>query len=378
MTEAINLFLLPFLVSASVCYFCVPVIIKFAGRLGIIDDPKQHKHVSVIHSRPTPRGGGVPLFLGILISSLIFLPVDKHLIGILLGGLILSILGILDDKYNLNPYKRLAIQFLVAGLPIAAGIGIAFIRIPALAELINNNPELHKLILTDPKTGIIDLSEPKIFFEFFGKHSIWILSDLFALFWVVSLMNFVNIGASGLDGQLSGTVVVAATTIAALSLKFGVDITQWPVIILAAITAGAYFGFLPWHIYPQRIMPGFGGSTLAGFMLGILSILSAAKVGTLMIVLAVPLIDTGYVVVRRIISGKAPFWGDRGHLHHRLLDAGLTKRQVALLYWATTAFLGIIALRLDVTNKLYTLIGLTVIIGGLILILTKSKKPKHV
>lgn len=369
-----DLFLLPFLISALISYICVPLIIKNAKKLRIIDDPKKHKHVSVIHKIPTPRGGGIPVYLGILITSVVFLPLDKHLLGILLGGLALVILGFLDDRKSLSPYKRLIIQFVVAAIPIAAGIGIAFVKLPFLAELINNNPSLHKLILTDPKTGIIDLSEPKLFFDFFGRHSIWILSDIFALVWIVTLMNFVNIGASGLDGQLSGTVVVAATAIAALSLKFSADITEWPVIVLAAATAGAYLGFLRWHAFPQKIMPGFGGSTLAGFMLGILSILTTAKVGTLILVLAVPLIDTGYAIARRVLSGKMPFWGDKGHLHHKLLDAGFTKTQVAVFYWAITAFLGIIALNLEAESKLYSIAGMVVIIGGTILILTKRIK----
>lgn len=376
MGDLINLVLLPFCFSAIICYLSVPIIIKNAKKLGIIDDPKKHKHVSVIHKKPTPRGGGVPIYLGILLSSFIFLPIDKHVVGILLGGALLVSLGILDDKFNLNPYKRLLIQFFVASIPIAAGIGIAFVKLPGLAVYINNNPDLHKLIITDPVTGIINLSEPKIFFDFFGRHSIWILSDLFALFWIVTLMNFVNIGASGLDGQLSGVTVIAATTLAALSLKYSADITEWPVIVLASITAGAYLGFLLWHAFPQKIMPGFGGSTLAGFMLGILSILTTAKVGTLMLVLAVPLIDTGYVIVRRILSGKMPFWGDKGHLHHRLLEAGLTKSQVALIYWATTAFLGIIAINLESNSKMYSIIGITIAIGGLILLLTKKQNQQ--
>jgi len=374
MNDFFNLFLLPFVVSGFLCYLSVPLIIKNAKRMGIIDDPKKHKHVSVIHKTPTPRGGGVPLFIGIAVTSLIFLPLDKHLIGILLGGMILVVLGILDDKYNLSPYKRLAIQFLVASIPIAAGIGIAYVHLPFLAKLINNNPMLHKYILTDPMTGIIDLSEPKILFNFFGDHSVWLFSDLFALIWIVTLMNFVNIGASGLDGQLSGTVFVATTTIAALSLRYSADITQWPSIILAATVAGAFLGFLPWHAYPQKVMPGFGGSTLAGFMLGILSVLTTAKVGTLMVVLAIPLIDTGYVVIRRLLSGKAPFWGDKGHLHHKLLDIGLSKRQVALFYWAITAFLGIIALNLNAENKFYSIIGLMIIVGGFTIWLTKKNK----
>lgn len=350
-----TLVFLPLLVSGIATYFATPLVIKFANKINIIDDPKRHKHPKVIHTYPIPRGGGIALFAGIAISSILFLPLDKHLQGILLGATALVLLGVLDDKYDLNPYLRLIFQFIAAGIPIAAGIGIAF--------------------LTNPFNGILDLSQPQINFFLLGEQrSIWILSDIFALFWIVTLMNFVNIGASGLDGQLSGTAAIAATTVAALSLRFSADITQWPVIILASVTAGAYLGFLPWHAYPQKIMPGFGGSTLAGFMLGILSILSTTKVGTLMVVLAVPLVDTGYAVVRRILSGKSPFWGDRGHLHHKLLDAGLSKRQVALFYWGITATLGILALNLNASFKLYTIVGVAIFIGGLLLWLTYRPK----
>lgn len=355
MNQIMNLVLLPSLVSALVVYLTTPIVIKFANKIGIIDDPKLHKHPKVIHTYPVPRGGGIATFFGILVASLIFLPLDKHLSGILLGGTSIVILGLFDDKFDLNPYKRLVLQFLAASIPIAAGIGIAY--------------------LTNPFNGILDLSHPQLTINLLGEQrNIWILSDLFALFWIVTLMNFVNIGASGLDGQLSGTVVIAATTIAALSLRFSADITQWPVIILAAITAGAYLGFLPWHVYPQKIMPGFGGSTLAGFMLGILSILSTTKVGTLMVVLAIPLIDTTYAFIRRIIGGKSPFWGDRGHLHHKLLDAGFSKTQVAFIYWATTALLGIISLNLNASYKLYTILGVAAFVGGIILWLTHRPK----
>src|SRR3990172_7275020 len=110
MVNLITLLLLPLLIAALVTYFATPIIIRFADRLKIVDDPKKYLHPKVIHTYPTPRGGGVPLFLGILI-----------------GALILTALGLLDDRYDLSPYKRLVIQFTVAAIPIAAGIGISFI-----------------------------------------------------------------------------------------------------------------------------------------------------------------------------------------------------------------------------------------------------------
>ncbi len=336
-----------------------PLVIKYAAKIGIIDDPAKNKHPKVIHTYPTPRGGGIPIFIALLISSLIFLPIDKQLVGILIGATILVIMGVLDDKYNLNPYLRLIIGLLAAAAPIVAGIGIAFI--------------------TNPFGGIINLSQPQINFSLFGEmHSIWIVSDILAILWIAFLMNIVNMGAKGVDGQLSGVVVISALTIAFLSLKFSADITEWPVIILAAITAGAYFGFLPWHIFPQKIMPGYGGSTLAGYLLAVLSILSTTKVGTLIVVLGIPLIDTGYTIIRRLINHQSPVWGDRGHLHHRLLDAGLSKTQVAIFYWTITAILGILALNLNTTNKIYTMVGVAMLLGGLILWLTQKPKKKKV
>jgi UDP-GlcNAc:undecaprenyl-phosphate GlcNAc-1-phosphate transferase len=355
MPNLANLVFAPALVAGLVTFLITPILIRLAKRLGIIDDPAVHKHPKVIHTYPTPRGGGLAIFAGVLVATIIFLPLDKHLKGILAGATIAAVMGFLDDKYNLNPYLRLAGGFLAAGAVVAAGIGIAFI--------------------SNPFNGTIDLSTPQIAFNLFGQtHTIWVLSDIFALVWITFMMNMLNMGAKGIDGQLTGVVVISAATIAALSLRFSADITQWPVIILAAITAGAYLGFLPWHIYPQKIMPGYGGATLAGFLLAVLSILSTTKVGTLIVVLGVPLVDTGYTIVRRIISGKSPVWGDRGHLHHRLLDAGWSKPRIALFYWAITALLGLVALNLNTPSKFYTIVGVAVAVGGLTLWLTYRPK----
>jgi len=343
------------LAALAIAYYSTPFVIKIAKKMGVIDDPKKSKHPKVIHTYPVPRMGGLAIFIAVFVASIIFLPFDKHLIGILAGAIILVIMGILDDKYNLNPYLRILIGFFAAGMPIIAGIGISFI--------------------SSPLSGIIDLSHPQIAFNLFGEiRTIWIVSDIFALLWIVFMMNILNMGAKGIDGQLPGVVVIAAITIATLSLKFSADITQWPVIILAAITAGAFLGFLPWNFYPQEIMPGYGGSILAGYLLAILSILSTTKVGTLVVVLGIPLVDTGYTIVRRIMSGKSPVWGDRKHLHHKLLDSGLSKKQVVYFYWISTALLGFLALYLNTSTRFYTIIGVAILIGGLLLWLTYRPK----
>lgn len=340
-----SLIILPFLFSFVTSYITTGFVIRLGKKLKIIDNPKKNKHPKVIHKKPTPRGGGIPIFLALSFSLLFLLPVDKHILGIVLGALVIVVMGYLDDRFNLNPYLRLFLGFVAAAIPISTGIGISFI--------------------TNPLGGIFDLSN-------------WVVSDIFALFWIVFLMNILNMGAKGVDGQLSGVVVISATTIAALSLFYSADITQWPVTILAIITAGAYLGFLPWHKYPQKIMPGYGGSTLAGYLLAVASILSTTKVGTLMVVLGVPLIDTGYTIVRRVLSGKSPVWGDTGHLHHRLLGVGLSKKQVAQVYWSVTAILGILALNLNSQYKFYTIVGVALSIGGLIIWLAYRSKLSKV
>jgi UDP-GlcNAc:undecaprenyl-phosphate GlcNAc-1-phosphate transferase len=338
----LNLFIFPFIVSFVVSSVVTPIIIKYAKGLKILDDPRINKHPKVIHTKPTPRGGGIPIFLAILTSSLIFIPLDIHIASILMGGFVVFLMGFLDDRYNLNPYLRLFLGILAALIPVYFGVGIDF--------------------LTNPLGGIIDLTNP-------------IISKTFAVFWIVFMMNMINMGAKGIDGQLSGVVVVSAITITALSLYHSADITQWPVSILTSITGGAFMGFLLYHKFPQKIMPGYGGATLAGYFLAISSILSTTKVGTLIVVLGVPLIDTGFVVIRRILAGKSPVWGDRGHFHHKLLDnLGLSKKQVAQVYWSITAILGVLALNLNSTYKLYTIIGVALTLGGFILWLTRRSK----
>ena len=341
--DFVKLFLGPIIVSSAIAFLTTPVVIKIAWKIGLVDDPQKTRHPKVIHTYPVPRGGGLSIFIALASTIILFLPLDIHIKSILTATAFITILGILDDKFNINPYIRLICQFLIALIPISAGIGINFINNP-LGE------------------GIVDLSK------------IPFVADLFALFWIVFLMNILNMGAKGVDGQLSGTVTVAAVVIGILSLKFSADIAQWPVIILASITAGSFLGFLPWHIFPQKIMPSFSGANLGGFMLAILSILTTTKVGTLAVVLGVPIIDTGYTIIRRVASGKSPVWGDRGHLHHKLLDIGWSKRKVALFYWLVTAFLGIISLSLNASLKLYTIVGVTFALGGILLWLTYRSK----
>lgn len=338
----------PLLVSSIIAFIATFLVKRLYEQLRWLDDPQKQHHEKVIHTRAVPRGGGLAVFTSIFLACLLFLPFDRHVIAILVGSMLIMVIGVWDDIKNVNPYLRLFLGFIAAAIVVGAGVNIPFITNPI-------------------QGGVIDFSS-------LSSHSLTegfainvsALATGMAIIWIVWCMNMVN-WSKGLDGQLPGIVVIAALVIGVLSFRFSQDVTQWKVSILAAIVAGSYLGFLPWNIYPQKMMPGYGGGALAGFLLAILSILSGAKLATLMIVLAVPMIDALYVIIRRIMSGKSPVWGDRSHFHHKLLDLGWSKQVVALFYWVITLVLGLFSLQLDSKQKLFIILMLPGIFGGILL-----------
>ncbi len=357
----INLTVVPFLIALIVSLVVTPLTIFVFTKLGFVIDPKKSPHPAHIHKIPVPKGGGIPIFFGVAITALMLLPPDQHLWAILLAMAVTVIIGLIDDVRGMMPLPRLGFNFLSALIVVGAGIGIAYIT----------NPISH---------GILDLSQPRLSFWLLGqRREIWLLSDLFALIWIPFLMNAIN-WSSGVDGQASGMIAIAALVIGVLSLTYSADITQWPVAILAFALAGAFVGLAVFHFYPQKIMPGYSATTLAGLLLAVLSILSTTKVGTAIMVLSLPLIDASYTIVRRLAAGKSPFFGDRGHLHHKLLDLGWGKRRVAIFYWLVTALFGVLALNLTARMKLFAIVGLAVGVAGLLLWIyfgSSSKQPDH-
>lgn len=344
-----TLLLKPLVIAAVLTFLSIPAVIRLASFFKLLDDPKIRLHPATTHKGKIPRAGGLAIYLGLLITILLLFPISKQLLGIVTGATLLVIGGLLDDRYDLNPYLRLFIINPAAALAaIAGGLGIPFI--------------------TNPFNTVIPLDTWRISFQFLGSHSIIVFADLFALIWIIWLMNIVG-WSGGVAGQLPGFTAIAAITIGLVSFRFlsQGDLSQWLVVSLAAATAGAYLGFLPFNLTPQKIMPGYSGKALAGFMLAVLSILSHAKVGTAILVLSVPLIDAFYSATRRILSGRSPVWGDRGHFHHRLLDLGLSSRQIALLYWLFSAILGVVALSLDSSQKFFAFIMVALILGGAII-----------
>lgn len=339
--------LLPFFVATLIATVVTPIVIKVYRHFGWIDNPAKMKHPKVVHTYPVPRGGGIVIFIAVALSVLFFLLPDKHLIGILAGSFFLMLLGIWDDIANPPPALRLIAQIIAALIVIASGIGIAYI--------------------TNPFGGIISLDQPQLIFSLFGStHTIWILSDLLALIWIVWCMNIVNF-SKGLDGQMPGYVVISALVIALLSLRFSSDPSQITVTNLSLIVAGAFLGFLFFNFYPQKIMAGFGASTQAGFFLAILSMLSGAKVATAILVLAIPMIDAVFVILSRILARRSPLIGDRSHLHHKLMEMGWGKRRIAIFYWTCAGILGFIALQLNSEQKLFTIVAVTAVVLGFLI-----------
>jgi UDP-GlcNAc:undecaprenyl-phosphate GlcNAc-1-phosphate transferase len=342
-----GILLKPFLASFFISLIATPVVIKIANYWGLVDDPKKRKHPAHTEERIVPRAGGLAIFLGIAVAVGIFLPFSKQLAGIMMGSLIVVVVGILDDKFDLDPYFRLVTNIVAALIVVGSGIGISYI--------------------TNPFGGIIYFDYYRITFNLFGSHSIVFLADLLAILWIVWCMNMVN-WSKGVDGQMPGFVGISAIVLGLLSFRFTmIDLQQWIVATLAFITAGAYLGFLPFNFYPQKIMPGYGGGALAGFMLSVLAIASGGKVATALLVLGIPFLDAGYTILRRLLQKRSPFWGDRGHLHHKLLDLGWGKRRIALFYWLLSVILGLIALNLTSRAKIFVIIFMALALGGILL-----------
>ncbi len=340
-------FWLPFVTAALITLGVTPLVIRIAKKYKLVDDPRVRFHPAHTHKGIIPRAGGLALFVGLLITTLLFVPLTKLFVGLLLGAAILVVVGLLDDRRDVNPYIRLGTNAVAALLVVGAGGGIPYI--------------------TNPFGGVIHLDTLRVTFSFFGPHSILVWADLFAFAWIMWTMNIVGWSA-GVDGQMPGFIAIAAITLGVLSLRFtAADPTQAIVTIFAFIVAGVFAGFIPWNFYPQKIMPGYGGKTLAGFLLAILGILSYGKLGTALLVLGIPTVDAVYTLIRRIGTKKSPVAADRGHLHHRLLDVGWGKRRVALFYWGVSAILGMVALTVTSQEKVFALLLLGVGVAAFLL-----------
>ena len=305
-----------------------PLAIRIGKRLRLIDRP----HGPYIDVRPLVRLGGVVLFITFALTVLIFLPLDKHLSALLLGGLWLTIVGTIDDIFNLPPLVLGAAHLVAALILVLGGLGIDFVTNPFS-------------FIVGPKIFHLDFWQ--IPFDIRGlTYHLTVLADLFTLLWVFTLINIVD-WLDGLDGLASGVGVIAAAVILGISLIFHTPVTA----TLSLALGGVLLGFLVFNFSPAKILLGSGGYLL-GFLIAALAIFSGGKIATALLVIALPMLDTVLVLLNRFRRGQPLHLGDRTHLHHRLLERGFSVRQVVLLEWGLCGLLGAAALFLTGWKKL--------------------------
>ncbi len=299
---------LAILVAFLISFAATPVVIGIAKKIKAIDVPKDNRR---IHKKPIPLIGGLAIFYGFLISVLCFCVIDEAVIGIVLGALLIVITGIIDDKYSLPAKVKLLMQIVAAVIVIAFGVEMRYFENPFTNEYVTLG---------------------------------W-LSIPITIIWIVGVTNAVNL-TDGLDGLAAGI-----STIASLSLLILILFTDnINLAIMTAALAGAAFGFLPYNFNPAKIFMGDTGSMFLGYMLACISVQGLMKTYTIIsfalpiLVLGLPIFDTLFAIVRRVVTGRSIMSPDRGHLHHRLLDMGFSQRQTVAILYTLTAILCLTAL----------------------------------
>jgi UDP-GlcNAc:undecaprenyl-phosphate GlcNAc-1-phosphate transferase len=330
----------PFFVSLAATVLLVPLVRRLAVRLGVLDVPGATRKQ---HSRPIPLLGGLAIFAALALVVIAYrgellggFLLGKHLAGILLGALVLVIGGTLDDRYDLKPWALLIAPALASIIVIASGLGVDYI--------------------TNPFGGILrlDLWTWKLFSVGGVPYHLTFPGDLLTFVWLM-VMSYATKLLDGVDGLVSGLTFVGAAVIVLLSLT--PEVGQPELARLAAIVAGAFLGFLVWNRPRASIFLGEGGSTLAGWLLGVMALLSGAKIGITLLIMAVPLLDLAWTVARRIIIERKPWYqGDRGHLHFRLIDSGLSPWATDLFYWGFAAGFGATGLFIRGRDKVLALV----------------------
>lgn len=291
----------PFLLAMFVSFVLTPYIKKLAFKIGAIDKPDSRR----VHTRIMPRLGGLAIYIGFLLAAIASLELTKDIIGILLGGTIIVIVGVLDDKYQLAAKVKLLGQILAACVLVAFGIQI---------EWINN-----------PLGGYFYL-------EYF--------SIPITVFWIVSFTNVVNL-IDGLDGLAAGVGAIASLTVGLVAWQFG----YYHIAVLSSALCGSIIGFLRYNFNPASIFMGDTGSMFIGYTMAAISVYGAVKTAATIalfvpaIALGLPIMDTAFAILRRYSNGRPIFSPDKGHLHHRLLDRGFNQKEAVLLMYGITAAL---------------------------------------
>ena len=298
------------IVALIVALVATPVVKSLAFKMGAMDVPKDNRRM---HDHPIPRMGGLAIFLGFLLSVLLFAEITPQLRGMLLGSVIIVVLGIFDDIYSLPAMFKFVVQIVAALVAVFSG------------------------------NVIQTLSNPNIF----SSDLYWdlgVLSIPVSVIWIVAITNAVNL-IDGLDGLACGVSTISSMTLLVISLV----VSDAPAAILMAALAGSCIGFLPYNLNPAKIFMGDTGSTFLGYVLAVVSIQGLFKFYTIIsfavpfLMLGLPIFDTCFAFIRRIAHGQSPMHADRSHVNHRLIDMGFSQKQAVAVLYIISAILGLSA-----------------------------------
>jgi len=351
---------LPFILAvggaaAVVAYLMTPLAMRVAAQSGVIDEPDSGRR---IHERPIPRAGGLAVVGSFVVVGIVALLLQaqyefirpftwrmldqSELIAVFAGAVLAAAFGFIDDKWQLRARWQFMFQVVLALFAIALGLSIL---------AINNPLDFLGFLGTDTLT-------------FAG-----IGAGIITALWIVGMINSINF-IDGLDGLSTGVALIAALTLGFVSLGFESQY-QPMVALLCALLAGALLGYLPWNFNPAKTFIGTTGVMVVGYLLAVLAILGSAKIAVALLILGVPIIDTFWIITRRLLSGRSPFTPDRGHFHHRLLDLGLSHNGAVLLIYGITIVLAVLSLLLaGGSGPLYAFMAVVVASGLVLLVLT--------
>lgn len=306
-----------FLLSFVVAFMATPFVKKLAYKVGAVDVPRDSRRM---HKTPKARLGGLAIFLGFLLSVFIFTKMPMEVIGIILGAVIIVVLGIFDDINPLSAKFKFCIQIVAAIIPVAFGVVIERLSVPLF---INSE-------------GVIELGY---------------LGYPLTVLWIVAVTNALNL-IDGLDGLAIGVASISSITLLCISLILGDAL----VVVLTAALSGACLGFFPYNFNPAKLFMGDTGALFLGYTLSTVSILGLFKgyaiisVAIPILILALPIFDTSFAIIRRIKNHQPIMAPDRGHLHHKLIDSGLSQKQAVAVIYAMCIVLCLFAVFLLATG----------------------------
>ena len=309
--------------SLLVCFAMTPLVRSFAVKVGAVDVPKDGRRM---HDHPIPRQGGLAIFLGFLVGVVLFADLNRQVQGILLGSVIIVTVGAIDDIVPLPALLKFVVQIGAAGVAVAFGVRIEHIANP------------------------IFWSEAQ--YISFGAWSVPI-----TIFWIVGITNSITL-IDGLDGLACGVSAISSLSILVISLVLG----QVEIAVLLAAVLGACLGFMPYNLNPAKIFMGDTGALLLGYVLSTVSVIGLLKFYTIisfavpLLALALPIFDTCFAIIRRLIKGQNPMSPDRGHFHHRLMDMGFSQKQSVAVLYAISAVLGLSAVIITTSGEMKALI----------------------